>query len=129
MVPPSRPTLLRDALGALAPVRIRRLFGTEAFFTGERMFAVLGVDALVLRLPEPARTAALQARAARPFLSERLGPAPGRGAGRPRGGGAEGRAQAGAAAVPEGGEAEGVGAAVRRCGGVAGPTGVIPRGS
>ena len=72
MVPPSRPTLLRDALGALAPVRIRRLFGTEAFFTGERMFAVLGADALVLRLSEPARTAALQARAARPFLSERL---------------------------------------------------------
>ena len=56
----------------MAPVRIRRLFGTEAFFTGERMFAVLGADALVLRLPEPARTAALQARAARPFLSERL---------------------------------------------------------
>jgi len=72
MVPPSRASLIRDALATLAPVRVRKLFGTEAFFSGERMFAVIGADALVLRLPEPTRTATLRAGAARPFLSERL---------------------------------------------------------
>jgi TfoX/Sxy family transcriptional regulator of competence genes len=72
MVTPSRPALLRDALAALTPVRIKKLFGTEAFFSGERMFAVLGADALVLRLPEPLRTNTLLAGGARPFLSERL---------------------------------------------------------
>jgi TfoX/Sxy family transcriptional regulator of competence genes len=72
MNPISRPTLVRDILSALAPVRIKKLFGTEAFFHGERMFAVLGVNALVLRLPEPTRTETLAAGGARPFLSERL---------------------------------------------------------
>lgn len=65
-------SLVRDALAALTPVRIRKLFGTEAFFHGERMFAVLGRDALVLRLPAPLRGEALAARNARPYLSERL---------------------------------------------------------
>jgi TfoX/Sxy family transcriptional regulator of competence genes len=64
--------LVRDALSDLAPVRIKKLFGTEAFFHGERMFAVLGNDALMLRLPEPLRSDILAAAAARPFLSERL---------------------------------------------------------
>jgi TfoX/Sxy family transcriptional regulator of competence genes len=72
MVPPSRPSLLRDALSTLPAVRVRKLFGSDAFFAGERMFAVLGVNALVLRLPEPARTATLQNGSARPFLSEHL---------------------------------------------------------
>ena len=74
MVPlsPSRSSLIREAVAALASVRTRKLFGTEAFFSGERMFAVLGVNALVLRLPEPARTAILRTGTARPFLSERL---------------------------------------------------------
>ena len=36
------------------------------------MFAVLGVNALVLRLPEPVRTATLRQGQARPFLSERM---------------------------------------------------------
>lgn len=72
MTPPSRPTLVRDALAELTPVRIKKLFGTEAFFHGERMFAVLGGDALMLRLPEPLRTDTLAAAGARPFLSERL---------------------------------------------------------
>jgi len=72
MTAPSRPTLVRDALAALVPVRIKKLFGTEAFFLGERMFAVLGADALVLRLPEPSRTDALRGGLARPFLSEGL---------------------------------------------------------
>lgn len=74
MIAPSRSSLVRDALAALAPVRIKKLFGTEAFFSGERMFAVLGQDALVLRLPEPLRTNTLLAGGARPFLSERLAP-------------------------------------------------------
>jgi TfoX/Sxy family transcriptional regulator of competence genes len=68
----SRPALVRDALAELAPVRIKKLFGTEAFFHGERMFAVLGNDALMVRLPEPLRTDTLAAAGARPFLSERL---------------------------------------------------------
>ena len=72
MTLPARPILVRDALAALMPVRIKKLFGTEAFFLGERMFAVLGADALVLRLPEPARTDTLRAGLARPFLSEGL---------------------------------------------------------
>lgn len=68
---PNRPALVRDALAALTPIRIKKLFGSEAFFHGERMFAVLGRDALVLRLPAPLRTEALSATG-RPFLSERL---------------------------------------------------------
>lgn len=76
MVPtsPSRSSLIRDALAGVAGVRVRKLFGTEAFFAGaaDRMFAVLGVSALVLRLPEPSRTGILRSGAARPFLSERL---------------------------------------------------------
>ena len=64
--------LVRDALSTLSPVRVKKLFGTDAFFSAERMFAVLGQDALVLRLPEPVRTNALLAGSARPFLSERL---------------------------------------------------------
>ena len=66
--------MIRDALATLAPIRIKKLFGTEAFFSGERMFAVLGADALVLRLPEPLRTNTLLSGGARAFLSERLGP-------------------------------------------------------
>jgi TfoX/Sxy family transcriptional regulator of competence genes len=72
MPAPSRPTLVRDALAELTPVRVKKLFGTEAFFHGERMFAVLGNDALMVRLPEPLRTETLSAAGARPFLSERL---------------------------------------------------------
>ena len=74
MVPlsPSRSSLIRDAVAGLAGVRVKRLFGTEAFFSGERMFAVLGASALVLRLPEPSRTTILRSGTARPFLSERL---------------------------------------------------------
>ncbi len=68
----SRTALVRDTLAALQPVRVRKLFGTDAFFHGERMFAVLGMHALVLRLPEPIRTRSLAGGVARPFLSERL---------------------------------------------------------
>ena len=68
----SRPTLVRDALAVLSPIRIKKLFGTDAFFHGERMFAVLGGDALIVRLPEPLRTDTISAGGARPFLSERL---------------------------------------------------------
>lgn len=69
---PRSPAPLRAALARLVPVKVRRLFGTEAFFHGERMFAVLGADALVLRLHEPLRTEVLAAGTARPFLSEQL---------------------------------------------------------
>lgn len=72
MTAPTRQALVRDLLAALIPVRIRKLFGSDAFFHGERMFAVLGVDALVLRLPEPLRTQAFTTGHGRPFLSERL---------------------------------------------------------
>jgi TfoX/Sxy family transcriptional regulator of competence genes len=72
MIAPSRSALVRDALATLTPVRVKKLFGSDAFFSGERMFAVLGQDALVLRLPEPLRTNTLLAGSARPFLSERL---------------------------------------------------------
>lgn len=72
MTAPPRSTLIRDALAALLPVRVKKLFGTEAFFHGERMFAVLGNDALIIRLPEPLRTETVSASGARPFLSERL---------------------------------------------------------
>ena len=71
-MPATRLTLVRDALSAVAPVRIGKLFGTEAFFHGERMFAVLGGDAVILRLPEPLRTHALTSGGARPFLSEHM---------------------------------------------------------
>ena len=72
MTAPTRPIVIRDTLAALAPVRMKKLFGTDAFFHGERMFAVLGHEALVLRLPEPIRTDMLISAVARPFLSERL---------------------------------------------------------
>jgi TfoX/Sxy family transcriptional regulator of competence genes len=75
--PATRAGLVRDVLAALGAVRVRKLFGSEAFFTGERMFAVLGRDALILRLPEPLRTNALLAGGARAFLSDRLGPSHG----------------------------------------------------
>lgn len=72
MTAPTRPAVIRDTLAALTPVRMKKLFGTDAYFHGERMFAVLGIDALVLRLPEPLRSETLFAHSARPFLSERL---------------------------------------------------------
>ena len=72
MIAPTRQAVVRDLLAELIPVRIRKLFGSDAFFHGERMFAVLGVDALVLRLPEPLRTQAFSTGHGRPFLSERL---------------------------------------------------------
>ena len=37
---PNRPALVRDQLASLTPVRVKKLFGSEAFFHGERMFAV-----------------------------------------------------------------------------------------
>jgi TfoX/Sxy family transcriptional regulator of competence genes len=67
-----RPAVIRDTLTALAPVRMKKLFGSDAFFHGERMFAVLGNEALMLRLPEPLRTETLLTHSARPFLSEHL---------------------------------------------------------
>jgi TfoX/Sxy family transcriptional regulator of competence genes len=72
MTTTTRSAMAHDLLAALSPVRLKKLFGTDAFFHGERMFAVLGNDALVLRLPEPLRTETLAAEAARPFLSESL---------------------------------------------------------
>jgi TfoX/Sxy family transcriptional regulator of competence genes len=72
MTAPTRLALVRDQLAALAPIRIRKLFATEAFFHGERMFAVLGEESLILRLPEPLRSESLAAGGVRPFLSEHL---------------------------------------------------------
>src|SRR5688572_14374922 len=78
METPNRPALVRDNLASLTPVRIKKLFGGEAFFHGERTLAVLGRDALVLRLPAPLRTDALSGGTAPPFLPERLAVGQGR---------------------------------------------------
>lgn len=59
---------IRPALAALAGVRVRRLFGTDAYFTGPVMFAFLAEEGLVLRLSEPERESLLVSGRARPFL-------------------------------------------------------------
>ena len=111
---PNRPTLVRDALAALTPIRIKKLFGSEAFFHGERMFAVLdGSTGAPASRAAPDRSALRRHRPAFPLRA--LGPEPGLGrdsyaeelarlsqlAKAARGGGA--RAGAGQAAVPTGG--------------------------
>jgi len=59
---------LRPILARLAGIRVRRLFGTDAYFSGPVMFAFLADEGLVLRLPDGARESALQSGVARPFL-------------------------------------------------------------
>lgn len=69
MAPAHHPAApIRPILARLAGIRVRRLFGTEAYFSGPVMFAFLADEGLVLRLPDGARESALQSGVAHPFL-------------------------------------------------------------
>ncbi len=59
---------IRAGLATLAAVRVRQMFGTEAYFAGTVMFAFLAEEGLVLRLTGEARESALASRRARPYL-------------------------------------------------------------
>lgn len=70
------PDAFRELLADLPAVRMRRMFGSEAFFAGPVLFAFFGEGGLVLRLPDAIRQEALDAGFARPFLGrlpEQLG--------------------------------------------------------
>lgn len=62
------PPSLRGSLARLAGVRIRRMFGADAFFVGPVLFAFLAPEGLVLRLPRALRAEALRTNQARTFL-------------------------------------------------------------
>jgi TfoX/Sxy family transcriptional regulator of competence genes len=71
-MPRSRPdtnAFVNTALESLPDVMSKRMFGARAFFTRDRMFAFLVDQAVVLKLPEPARQEVLAERIARPFLT------------------------------------------------------------
>lgn len=59
---------IRATLASLAAVRVRHMFGTDAYFAGTVMFAFLAEEGLVLRLAGEAREAALASGRARPYL-------------------------------------------------------------
>jgi TfoX/Sxy family transcriptional regulator of competence genes len=63
---PRFPELLarvQAACAGLPAVRPRRMFGCDAFFAGEKIFAVIWTDGrLALKLPEPAQHAELLGR-------------------------------------------------------------------
>jgi hypothetical protein len=59
---------IRAELAALPGVVSRRMFGTEAYFTGPVLFAFVAGSEVVLRLPDGPREAALTAGEARPWL-------------------------------------------------------------
>jgi len=62
------PPPIRAALAQLAGVRVRHLFGTEAYFAGSVMFAFPAEEGLVLRLTGDTRELALASGRARPYL-------------------------------------------------------------
>jgi len=62
------PCSLRDFLTGLPGVRVRRMFGTDAFFAAGVLFAFLGDEGLVLRLPATAKSMALESGLARSYL-------------------------------------------------------------
>jgi hypothetical protein len=62
-------TRLRARLLALPGTGTRRMFGAEAYFVGQAMFAFFTPTAIVLRLPQAAFAEAVERRQARPFLS------------------------------------------------------------
>ncbi len=66
--------VVHAAIRAMPDVTTKRMFGAEAFFTHGRMFAFLFDEAIVLKLPESERQAALDTRAARPFLTGEQAP-------------------------------------------------------
>lgn len=59
---------IHAAILSLPGVTPKKLFGAQAFFFGPRMFAFLGDDAVVLKLPASERGAALQENQGRPYL-------------------------------------------------------------
>ncbi len=64
LIPP-----LRSSLSAMDGVAARRMFGADAYFVGDAMFAFFSAQAVVLRLPGSVFTEAVAAGRARPFLS------------------------------------------------------------
>jgi hypothetical protein len=60
---------INAAVRGLPDVTSKRMFGADAFFTNQRMFAFLLDEVIVLKLPEGERQAVLGARIARPFLT------------------------------------------------------------
>ena len=65
---PAPPPSLRELLVGLAGVRVRRMFGTDAFFAAGVLFAFLGDEGLVLRLSAAAKSTALESGLARSYL-------------------------------------------------------------
>jgi hypothetical protein len=60
---------LKAALKALPEVSCKRMFGADAYFIRQRMFAFLMEEVIVLKLPEGERQQVIGARIARPFLT------------------------------------------------------------
>lgn len=60
---------LRDQLGDIDGVATRKMFGADAYFVGNAMFAFFTPQSVVLRLPNSIFTEALAAGRARAFLS------------------------------------------------------------
>ncbi|MFI5235366.1 MAG: TfoX/Sxy family protein [Gemmatimonadales bacterium] len=60
--------VMHAALLSLPGVTPKRLFGAQAFFFGQRMFAFLVDGAVVLKLPAAERRLALEGGHGRPFL-------------------------------------------------------------
>lgn len=62
-------TRLRERLAEFEGVGARRMFGADAYFVGNAMFAFFGTGSLVVRLPGAMFTEAVASGRARPFLS------------------------------------------------------------
>ena len=60
---------INAAVRGLSDVTSKRMFGADAFFTKQRMFAFLLDEVIVLKLPEAERQEVLGAKLARPFLT------------------------------------------------------------
>jgi hypothetical protein len=60
---------LKETLNGLPEVASKRMFGADAYFTRQRMFAFLMEEVIVLKLPEGERLQMIGARIARPFLT------------------------------------------------------------
>ncbi len=60
--------LLQEALAGLPGVRVRRMFGADAYFATGVLFAFLAEEGLVLRLSAAAKSAAIESGLARNYL-------------------------------------------------------------
>ena len=65
---------LKAAVRSLPEVSSKRMFGADAFFTRQRMFAFLMDEVMGLKLPEAERQQVIGARIARPFLTAENAP-------------------------------------------------------